>query len=144
MPAVIQRLVTPEGETFPTVMSACRVDDLFADEEWEWDCDRDRAFVFATYEQAEKQARALGSGAYPAIRAAAESEAPAPVPQVAMVATQKPTVARGVSPAAMAAGDTKARIAAAKQNKRVTAQRRTAADWQRVYEETARRLGEHE
>lgn len=145
MPAVIQRLFTPEGAVLPLVQAAVRVPDLFVAEEWEWDADLDRAFVFATYEEADTYSRRLGKGAYPAIRAVAgkgtegtegtqRMEAPAP----------SPCVARGVSPAAMASGDTKARIAAAKHNPRVTAQRRTAEDWKRVYEETARRLGEHE
>ena len=122
---------------------------MFVEEEWEWDSDRDRAFVFLTYEQADAKARSLGGGAYPAIRAAADdsrlpiadSKDAAPTPEPARAAA-----VHGVSPSRMAAGTVKERIAAAKQNKRVAAVRkqRTAADWQRVYEATCARMGEHD
>ena len=133
MPAVIQKLFTPPGATLPDVLSAARVDDMFAGHLWEWHGDRDRAFVFPTWEQADAQARELGDGAYAVIRPVPEKRVPSAEECGLPVAETAPL--RGVSPAAMAAGSTKERIAGAKRNRKVAQERkRTAEDLRRVYE----------
>jgi hypothetical protein len=135
MPAVIQRLFTPDGEVMPTVQTLVRVEELFADpaREWEWDCDRDKAFVFATFEQADAAARQMGCGAYPVVR---ERDSREPIANGGC--EHRAVTAALASESARAAGHTKA------QNRRVTAQRRAAEDFRRLYEATCARLGEHD
>ena len=135
---------------FATTQWAAREDDLFNGESWKWIDGPEGAAVFEDILQAEKQAAALrepGVWVWAAVRPAAadrrlpiaDSKDAAPTPEPA-----RANAVHGVSPSQMAAGTVKERIAAAKQNKRVAAQRRTAADWQRVYEATCARMGEHD
>lgn len=137
MPAVIQRSFTPEGATFATTQWAAREDDLFHGDSWKWIDGPECAEVFEDFEAAAQQALALrtpGVWVWAAVRAADDSKS--------QIADSPPAAA--MSPSQMARGDTPARIAAARQNRRVTALRRTAEDFRRVYEETCKRLGERD
>ena len=134
MPAVIQRAFTPEGATFATTQWAAREDDLFNGELWKWLDSADGATVFPDWEQADRQAVALrtpGVWVWAAIRAALPCAAEGTegtegteatqgtLPAAGGVALRGVEAARGVSPATMAAGSTKERIAAARHNRRV-------------------------
>jgi hypothetical protein len=149
MPAVIQRSFTPEGAMFATTQWAAREDDLFNGDSWKWiDC-AEGAAVFEDILQAEKQMELLrepGVWIWAATRPAAESRLPIADSKVAAPASEpvRAAAVRGVSPSQMAAGSQQERIRAARQNRRVTAQRRSAEDFRRVYEATCARLGEHD
>ncbi len=131
---------------FATTQWAAREDDLFNGESWKWIDGPEGAAVFEDILQAEKQAASLrepGVWVWAAVRpAAADSRLPiadskiaAPTPGPA-----RANAVHGVSPSQMAAGTVRERIAAAKQNKRVAAQRklRTAEDFRDVFEKMER------
>ena len=143
MPAVIQRSFTPEGAMFAQTQWAAREDDLFNGDSWKWIDGPEGAAVFADFAAAEKQAAALrepGVWVWAAVRAAAaDSRLPIADSKIA-APTPEPALVRGKR----VEGTITERIHAAKHNKRVTAQRRTAADWQRVYDATCARMGEHD
>ena len=137
---MIQRLFTPEGAVFPVVEFAVRSLLLFSElPEWSWSEDASAACVFASHGEADVQARALGCGAFAVIRSAPEKGTQGPVQRAAEGEALRGVdaiPACGVSPAVMAAGSTKERIAAAKCNRKVAQERkRTAADFRRVYEQ---------
>lgn len=141
MPAVIQRLITPEGAVFPVVEFAVRSLLLFSDlPEWSWSEDAETAYVFETHGEADVQARAFNCGAFAVIRSAASCDSKLQIadckePTTEGVALRGVEAPRGVSPAAMAAASIPERIAAAKRNRKVAQERkRSAEDFRKVYE----------